>query len=933
MKSCVSIVIITLAVYIAAPARAVKIGLMIPANEELVRKVYDGVMMPYNGSSASNAEFKLGTFYGNVINDDMFSTATELCEQLRHQVTAVVLSCLTHTSKSLQSLFRNTNVPYLSTSYQDHCRVDLNTESSEGSANGDRRGISLLPDLIPAIADTIDNFQWNSLLFVYDSDAGTQKWQRLLAYKYKHTSVNMRYAKRIVKTGEANEFLKSVDSADRDSTKYVILDVPFEKAKEIIVRHVRDPHVGRRNFHFLLSHPVVNEISHQHIPEFQVVNVTAFKLTGESEVFRNFFNKLGQANNIARYADVQEEKINLEQALIHDAAALIVQTYKDLKFNSVLKANQHDIFDAFLRIDNPPTESATCSIDKMNVDAGVGDAISITMKKLSIQGFSGKLEFTHDGCRKNFVVDIVRVARDGKLTQFAQWEYGKGYVAIPERVEREKETKVNHQRTYIISTLINEPFLFENEQSQWDIGNAKQKTSPRDLNSKFHGYLKDLADELAKLLQIKYEFRVTKDEELGKKSGNSLGGWTGVVGEVVREEADFGLVSNPSDLNLKEVVEFSQPFMFTGISAIASKGSITPDCLQVLITFLRPFGWPLWICIASSFGVVFLFMFIVSICVARADCKKGIEHSFCDDVYNSAVFTVDAFLPHYIDSYYARSIAGRVISNFWWIFILLVFSAYTAQLVPILKSDRATLLNPSLTNISQLANQHTISYGFARGSLAESYFHGLRTNDSNLEKIANTMRRQSNEDRIETEQEGIDKVKNANETFVFFLDSNKADFINSRSPCDTFKVQHQPLSIRGVAAILPKNSYLKQEIDSAITILRERGSLDKLYDKWWNQKSNCTGRYRSTPVIGENVHLYNFIGVLAIPAGGIAIGFVLAFFEICYRACTRGRRIRQIKKQQLSQQEGGACQGAEAGFSNITPKDEELNLQPQYPSP
>ncbi|OQR68984.1 glutamate receptor 1-like [Tropilaelaps mercedesae] len=402
----------------------------------------------------------------------------------------------------------------------------------------------------------------------------------------------------------------------------------------------------------------------------------------------------------------------------------------------------------------------------------------------------------------------------------------------------------------------------------------------------------------------------------------------------MREEADFGLVSRPESSMLRGVIEYSRPFLYTGIAAIASKKS-TPDCIQILLTFLRPFGWPLWIMIASSFGVVFVLMFIFSLCVARADSKKGVEHaaSFCDDLYNSLNYTVDAFTPHYIDSYYARSVAGRVISHFWWVFILLVFSAYTAQLVPLLKNKQTTLENFKLTNISQLANQDETNYGYSRGSVAETYFQALRTTDDELEAVASKMRVNSHSEPIDNDAEGIAKVRESNGTFVFFLDSNKADFINNRAPCDTFRVQGVPLGVNAIGAILPRDSYLRQEIDNAITKLYERGVLDELREKWWLKKANCSLSHRQLPVMGSNVHLYNFVGVLAIPAAGVAVGFILAFLEICYRACTRGRRLRQLKRQHLSHESRGET---EPGFSDINKDagaatdDPQLNLQPAY---
>lgn len=885
----------------------------------------------------------MGTFFADVEIEDTFTTSREVCDQLRHQVTTVVVST-PMTSQTLQGIFKGFNLPYLTTSYQDHCRADLSSAARKqgNPPQSDQLGISLLPDVVPAIADTIDNLGWTSIIFVYDSDAGAQKWQRLLAHRYRKreaqtgqgeqtAGVAMRYAKRVASSHEANEFLRAVDLADHGAAnKHVILDVPFTRAKEIVVQHAKDAHIGKRNFHFIFAQPVVHELQHQLVPEFNVVNITAFKMTGEATAFRSFFDQLGQRDrggDPARWAEVTEERLTADQALLHDAAQLIVTTYKDIKSQGLIHRKYSEIIESFLPLTKVQAIGATCDVDKLRGDIGsdLVETISRHIRQKSFQGLTGKVEFNQDGCRKNFVIDVIRLAKDGKLIQFAQWEAGKGFSLVPQRIDRQRERKVNKERTYIISTLLEEPFLFETEGD----------SNSLDPNSKFQGYLADLAAELSRLIGFRYELRVAKDGEVGSQSSGAPGGWGGVVGEILREEADFGLVSRPQSKNLRDVVEYSRPFMYTGIAALASKKA-TPDCIQILLTFLKPFGWPLWIMIASSFGVVFVLMFIFSLCVARADSRKGVEHniSFCDDLYNSLNFTVDAFTPHYIDSYYARSIAGRLISNFWWVFILLVFSAYTAQLVPLLKNGRATLANYKLTNISQLAHQEDINFGFSRGSVAEQFFHALRTNDSLLENVAHSLRSKAHSEPIDNDDEGINRVRDGNGSFVFFMDSNLVDFVNTRAPCDTFRVDGPPLGVKAIGAILPKDSsYLRQEIDQAITKLYERGTLDSLREKWWMKKSNCSLSHRDgLPVMGTNIHLYNFIGILAIPCAGIAVGFVLAFLEICYRGCTRGRRLRQLKRQQLGSAGAAGETGADQPDKGASAcgDDPSLNLQPAY---
>lgn len=59
--------------------------------------------------------------------------------------------------------------------------------------------------------------------------------------------------KRINSPSEGHEFLRSLELSDKESRKYVILDCNSDTAKAIIINHVRDIYMGRRNYHFLLT--------------------------------------------------------------------------------------------------------------------------------------------------------------------------------------------------------------------------------------------------------------------------------------------------------------------------------------------------------------------------------------------------------------------------------------------------------------------------------------------------------------------------------------------------------------------------------------------------------------------------------------------------------------------------------------------------------
>nr|5ICT_A Chain A, Glutamate receptor 1 [Drosophila melanogaster] len=130
----------------------------------------------------------------------------------------------------------------------------------------------------------------------------------------------------------------------------------------------------------------------------------------------------------------------------------------------------------------------------------------------------------------------------------------------------------NH--TYIVSSLLEEPYL-----------SLKQYTYGESLvgNDRFEGYCKDLADMLAAQLGIKYEIRLVQDGNYGAENQYAPGGWDGMVGELIRKEADIAISAMTITAERERVIDFSKPFMTLGISIMIKKGTPikTPEDLTM----------------------------------------------------------------------------------------------------------------------------------------------------------------------------------------------------------------------------------------------------------------------------------------------------------------------------------------------------------------
>jgi glutamate receptor, ionotropic, invertebrate len=88
-------------------------------------------------------------------------------------------------------------------------------------------------------------------------------------------------------------------------------------------------------------------------------------------------------------------------------------------------------------------------------------------------------------------------------------------------------------------------------------------------NERYMGYCVDLAKRIAEMVNFTYELRVVRDGKFGARDAN--GNWNGMVGELVRNEADIAIAPLTISSQRERAIEFSMPFMNIGISIMIKK--------------------------------------------------------------------------------------------------------------------------------------------------------------------------------------------------------------------------------------------------------------------------------------------------------------------------------------------------------------------------
>ncbi|XP_043969231.1 glutamate receptor, ionotropic, N-methyl D-aspartate 2B, genome duplicate b isoform X2 [Gambusia affinis] len=223
--------------------------------------------------------------------------------------------------------------------------------------------------------------------------------------------------------------------------------------------------------------------------------------------------------------------------------------------------------------------------------------------------FEGRnLSFSEKGHQMFPKLVIILLDKDRQWDRVGKWERGSltmRYHVWP-HFEEEREDHLS------IVTLEEAPFVIVEDVDPLS-GTCMRNTVPcrKQLKLSNHtgdsgiyikrcckGFCIDILKKIAKTVKFTYDLYLVTNGKHGKKVN---GTWNGMVGEVVTKNAHMAVGSLTINEERSEVIDFSVPFIETGISVMVSRsnGTVSPSA------FLEPFSADVWV-------MMFVMLLIVS---------------------------------------------------------------------------------------------------------------------------------------------------------------------------------------------------------------------------------------------------------------------------------------------------------------------------------
>lgn len=762
---------------------------------------------------------------------DSFEASKKVCELMSEGVAAIFGPHSLDTAAHVQSICDVLAVPHI------QARSDYRFLREVYSIN-------LYPHLLvlsKAFDALVHHWKWEQFAILYENDDGLVKLTDLFKKPVKTPyGITVR---QLPLGSDYRHVLKELMVLEQ---LHIIVDCSVDKVFRIL-KQAQQVGMMTSSHHYLLTSLDVDTLyledfsySGTKINSLRLVDLSSpevLKVTDELRLHEMFVSQ-----------DIPPERnlsLTTETALVFDAVTLVAKSLHDLD------ASQH--------INIKPLN---CEVEN---SWGSGHSLINYMKAVQMSGLSGVVGFnTSYGFRSYFDLDILEL-RSTRMVKIGNWsshhagQEVKG-LAISQKTPEETAKAKARLHLKVVTLMEAPPYV-----------TLKKQNDPLSGNDRYEGYGIDLIKLIAK--KCDFDYTLYHLEEGGHGKPNKGFVWSGLIGEVNGSRADLAVADITINKERETVVEFTTPFMDLGISILYREPAALPPSL---LSFLLPFSSEVWLYMAVAYTGVTLLLFVLARlspyewdnphpCIQE---PEVLQNEF--SLLNSMWFTIGSLVQQGSDIA-PKAASTRLVAGIWWFFTLIMISSYTANLAACLTIEEK---EQSINNIQELADKKSIKCGCVREGSTRRFFE-----TSNEPVYQEIWRRMDEGGLVEKSNEGRDWV--LREDYAFFLESTTNDYY-VQGDC-RLKSVGDLLDNKGYGIALPKGSNYTNMITEAILDLKEKGELDYLKKKWWEQKRGGRTCSRKSSQDIEALGLPHVGGIFVVLLGGLGLACVVAVTEFVWK--------------------------------------------------
>ncbi|XP_073654601.1 glutamate receptor ionotropic, NMDA 2C isoform X2 [Tursiops truncatus] len=386
------------------------------------------------------------------------------------------------------------------------------------------------------------------------------------------------------------------------------------------------------------------------------------------------------------------------------------------------------------------------------------------------------------------------------------------------------------------------------------------------------GFCIDILKKLAKVVKFSYDLYLVTNGKHGKRV---RGVWNGMIGEVYYKRADMAIGSLTINEERSEIVDFSVPFVETGISVMVarSNGTVSPSA------FLEPYSPAVWVmmfvmCLTVVAITVFMFEYFspVSYNQNLTSGKKSGGPSF---TIGKSVWLLWALVfNNSVPIENPRGTTSKIMVLVWAFFAVIFLASYTANLAAFMIQEQYidTVSGLSDKKFQRPQDQYPpFRFGTVPNGSTE---RNIRSNYRDMHTHMVKFNQRSVEDALSSLKMG--------KLDAFIYDAAVLNYMAGKDEgCKLVTIgSGKVFATTGYGIAMQKDSHWKRAIDLALLQFLGDGETQKLETVWLS--GICQNE--KNEVMSSKLDIDNMAGVfyMLLVAMGLAL-LVFAWEHLVYR--------------------------------------------------
>ncbi|XP_074650372.1 glutamate receptor-like [Tubulanus polymorphus] len=805
----------------------------------------------------------------NIDISDSFALATEVCS---------------HFSRDTFAMFGELNITAgnTMTSYCDAFQMPFITYSTteartlHDASNSNSYVINMLPPYTNALVNRVRGKKWTRFFYIYDTDAGLiriQEMSRQFQNKEYHVTMDIR---RIDSTHNTTKLFHAINSMEPEIPRNIIFDIATREDLITVIKMATSFGLNKRNYEFIIATLGIREVDLKAFTKGGA-SVLGFQLVDMGNKTVIEFIKRWKGLSPGSWPGAGRNSVfKYQAALAWDSFQVFVRA-----IDKILRREPDKFRNIISRDMNSDEQKKMKCKNKFYPIWMHGKAILQAIREVRFEGLTGLIAFNQFGYRDEYELQVWESTHGKAFRQIGKWTTLTGYMqpSLASAINGGRPTNEHSNKTRIVTSIKVDPFLM-------DLVNKPVVDGiPRIGNQRFNGYCLDLTRKVCESIGFDFIVKVVNDGLYGahNKKNNT---WNGMIGELVRGEADMAVAPLTITSDREKVVDFSKPFMSLGISIMIKKPE---ESATNFLSFMDPLSYEIWMCIVFAYIGVSVVLFLVSRFspyewhVEESSNSPVAKNDFT--IFNSLWFILAAFMQQGCEIS-PRSASGRIVGSVWWFFTFIIISSYTANLAAFLTVER---MSTPIKSAEDLAKQTDIKYGTVKDGTSMSFFKSSQI--PTYQRMWQFMKSQEEFNVFtKTTKEGIEMVRKSNGKYAHLLESTMNDYTNNKWPCNTMKVGSN-LDSKGYGIATPLDSDIRHEVTLKVLEQIENGILHTLEERWWRGKGDCKNEQSKTTEPAQSaLDFRNVAGIFLILTGGLAASLVTSVLELLYKAKTDSNR-------------------------------------------